>query len=68
MRENGGDVHINDGLTWWQRPIVSQAMRDKVVEVAKEVVDTTKTAWQEFIGRFTAGRKGHERDDSEHER
>ncbi|WP_167535604.1 relaxase/mobilization nuclease domain-containing protein [Nitrosospira multiformis] len=68
MQENNGELHMNDGLTWWQRPVVSQAMRDWAIETAKEILDMAKDKWQEFVRRFDTGPENHERDGHERER
>lgn len=68
MQQNNGELHINDGLTWWQRPVVSQELRDRAIEIAKEIMDMAKGKWQEFVGRFTAASENHERHDSGMER
>ena len=60
MRRNGGELHHGDGLTWWERAYHHFEMAyDKTLEIVirmpKEVVDTTKNLWQEFVERFSHG-------------
>ncbi len=60
MQANRGELHINDGLTWWQRVTIH------LETLGEKVMDKAKGMWQEFVERFPANRR--DRDNFELER
>jgi hypothetical protein len=62
MQANHGELHIHDGLTWWQR------MTIHLETIGEKLMGTAKGMWQEFIERFPANRDRRDRDGFEFER
>ncbi len=62
MQANNGELHINDGLTWWQRVTIHlETMGERVMNKARGM-------WQEFVERFPGNQNRYGHHNFEHER